>query len=117
MRSASASSPWTGGGGPRRPARAVRPVIRNYGNIPQANAHSRRNEFRPRRLGLVGDRAHHDGNARHHRFAPLPFRDLSNTLTTIESQVDVCVYFVTTAAESDIFNAQSQLEALPQVAR
>lgn len=41
---------------------------------------------------------------------------LSFTLTTIKNKVDVSVYFVTTASESDILAVKSQLESLPQVA-
>lgn len=41
---------------------------------------------------------------------------LTNTLQTIQSKVDVNVYFVSSAAETDIMTVKSQLEALPQVA-
>src|SRR6266403_4222327 len=41
---------------------------------------------------------------------------LTNTLATIQDKVDVNVYFVTSAAETDILDAKSKLEALPQVA-
>lgn len=41
---------------------------------------------------------------------------LSFTLTTIKNKVDVSVYFVTTASESDILAVKNQLENLPQVA-
>lgn len=41
---------------------------------------------------------------------------LTNTLTAIENKVDVNVYFVTTAPETDILGVKSQLEDLPQVA-
>lgn len=41
---------------------------------------------------------------------------LSSTLDTIKSQVDVSVYFVTTASETDIQNVEGQLKQLPQVA-
>ncbi len=41
---------------------------------------------------------------------------LSFTLTTIKNKVDVSVYFVTTASESDILAVKDQLEKLPQVA-
>jgi len=41
---------------------------------------------------------------------------LTNTLTTIEDKVDVNVYFVTTAAESDILAEQAKLEKLSSVA-
>ena len=40
---------------------------------------------------------------------------LSFTLNTIKDKVDVSVYFVTTASESDILAVKGQLEALPQV--
>lgn len=40
---------------------------------------------------------------------------LSYTLTTITNKVDVSVYFVTTAAESDILAVRDQLLKLPQV--
>ena len=42
---------------------------------------------------------------------------LNNTLSTIEDKVDVNVYFVTNAAESDILAVKTSLEALPQVAQ
>jgi cell division transport system permease protein len=42
---------------------------------------------------------------------------LTSTLSTIQDKVDVNVYFVTTAAESDILDVKSKLEALPQVAQ
>ena len=41
---------------------------------------------------------------------------LTFTLNTIKDKVDVSVYFVTTAQESDILAVKSQLEGLPQVA-
>lgn len=41
---------------------------------------------------------------------------LSYTLNTIKDKVDVSVYFVTTASESDILSVKSQIEKLPQVA-
>lgn len=41
---------------------------------------------------------------------------LSYTLTAIKEKVDVAVYFVTTAEESEILAVKSQLEKLPQVA-
>jgi cell division transport system permease protein len=41
---------------------------------------------------------------------------LTFTLNTIKDKVDVSVYFVTTAQESDILAVKSQLEKLPQVA-
>ncbi|OYV63195.1 MAG: hypothetical protein B7X03_02840 [Parcubacteria group bacterium 21-58-10] len=41
---------------------------------------------------------------------------LTFTLNTITDKVDVSVYFVTTASESDILAVKSQLEKLPQVA-
>ena len=41
---------------------------------------------------------------------------LTFTLNSIKDKVDVSVYFVTTAAESDILAVKSQLEKLPQVA-
>jgi len=41
---------------------------------------------------------------------------LSYTLSTIKDKVDVSVYFVTTASESDILAVKDQLEKLPQVA-
>lgn len=40
---------------------------------------------------------------------------LSFTLTTIKDKVDVSVYFVTTASESEILAVKEQLEQLPQV--
>ena len=40
---------------------------------------------------------------------------LTFTLNSIKDKVDVSVYFVTTAAESDILAVKSQLEKLPQV--
>jgi cell division transport system permease protein len=40
---------------------------------------------------------------------------LTYTLSQIESQVDVSVYFTTTAAEGDILNLQDALQALPEV--
>ncbi|MHB8860579.1 MAG: cell division protein FtsX [Minisyncoccota bacterium] len=40
---------------------------------------------------------------------------LTFTLNTIKDKVDVSVYFVTTAQESDILAVKSQLESLPQV--
>lgn len=40
---------------------------------------------------------------------------LTFTLNTVKDKVDVSVYFVTTAAESDILAVKSQLEKLPQV--
>lgn len=40
---------------------------------------------------------------------------LSNTLTSIKDKVDVNVYFVTTAQETDILAIKSKLEALPSV--
>jgi cell division transport system permease protein len=40
---------------------------------------------------------------------------LSFTLDAIKDKVDVSVYFVTTASESDIFAVKDQLEKLPQV--
>jgi cell division transport system permease protein len=41
---------------------------------------------------------------------------LSFTLDTIKEKVDVSVYFVTTAQESDILGVKNQIEQLPQVA-
>ncbi len=41
---------------------------------------------------------------------------LSFTLTSIKEKVDVSVYFVTTAKESDILSVRSQIMKLPQVA-
>jgi len=41
---------------------------------------------------------------------------LSFTLDTIKEKVDVSVYFVTTAQESDILGVKNQIEKLPQVA-
>lgn len=41
---------------------------------------------------------------------------LTFTLDSIKEKVDVSVYFVTTASESDILAVKSQLEKLPQVA-
>jgi len=41
---------------------------------------------------------------------------LTFTLTTIKEKVDVSVYFVTTASETDILAVKGQLEKLPQVA-
>ena len=41
---------------------------------------------------------------------------LSYTLNTIKDKVDVSVYFVTTASESEIFAVKDTLENLPQVA-
>ena len=41
---------------------------------------------------------------------------LTNTLSTIEDKVDVNIYFVTSAPESDILAVKSKLEALQQVA-
>ncbi len=41
---------------------------------------------------------------------------LTFTLNTIKDKVDVSVYFVTSASESDILAVKSQLEKLPQVA-
>jgi len=41
---------------------------------------------------------------------------LSFTLDAVREKVDVSVYFVTTASESDIFAVRDQLEKLPQVA-
>lgn len=41
---------------------------------------------------------------------------LTHTLTAIQDKVDINVYFVTTASDSDIRTVQAQLEALPQVA-
>jgi cell division transport system permease protein len=41
---------------------------------------------------------------------------LTFTLNTIKDKVDVSVYFVTTAQESDILAVKSQIENLPQVA-
>ena len=41
---------------------------------------------------------------------------LSFTLTTIKNKVDVSVYFVTTASESEILAVKDRLEKLPQVA-
>lgn len=40
---------------------------------------------------------------------------LSATLVAIKDKVDVNVYFVTTAAETDIFSLQQRLETLPEV--
>lgn len=40
---------------------------------------------------------------------------LSATLTAIKDKVDVNVYFVTSAEETDIFSLQQRLEALPEV--
>ena len=40
---------------------------------------------------------------------------LSYTLQMIEDKVDVSVYFVTTASETDIFAVRDQLQKLPQV--
>lgn len=42
---------------------------------------------------------------------------LQQTLNTIEKKVDVSVYFVTTAAPSDIVALQNKLKQLPQVAK
>ena len=42
---------------------------------------------------------------------------LTNTLAAIEDKVDVNVYFVTDASESDILSAKNQLEKLDQVAQ
>jgi cell division transport system permease protein len=42
---------------------------------------------------------------------------LTNTLSTIQDKVDVNVYFLTTANESDILDVKSKLEALPQVSQ
>lgn len=41
---------------------------------------------------------------------------LGATLTAIKDKVDVNVYFVTTASETDIFALEQKLEALPEVA-
>lgn len=41
---------------------------------------------------------------------------LNYSLTQVKNKVDVTVYFVTTAAESDILAVQTSLEALPEVA-
>lgn len=41
---------------------------------------------------------------------------LTFTLNTIKDKVDVSVYFVTTASESEVLAVQSQIEKLPQVA-
>src|SRR3989344_1567118 len=41
---------------------------------------------------------------------------LSHTLGAIKDKVDVSVYFVTTASESDILAVKATLEGLPQVA-
>ena len=41
---------------------------------------------------------------------------LSTTLTSIRDKVDVNVYFVTSAAESDVLNLQSEIQAIPEVA-
>lgn len=41
---------------------------------------------------------------------------LSFTLNTIKDKVDVSVYFVTTASETDVLAVKSQIEKLPQVA-
>src|SRR3990167_5233356 len=41
---------------------------------------------------------------------------LSFTLNAIKDKVDVSVYFVTTASESDILAVKDTLEGLPQVA-
>ena len=41
---------------------------------------------------------------------------LTFTLNSIKEKVDVSVYFVTTASETDILAVKSQLEKLPQVA-
>jgi len=41
---------------------------------------------------------------------------LSYTLVSIKDKVDVSVYFVTTASESDILTVKEKLESLPQVA-
>jgi len=41
---------------------------------------------------------------------------LSTTLTSIKDKVDVNVYFVTNAAETDIFALQQRIESLPEVA-
>ena len=41
---------------------------------------------------------------------------LSFTLDTIKEKVDVSVYFVTTATESEVLAVKEQLEQLPQVA-
>src|ERR1700723_1037795 len=40
---------------------------------------------------------------------------LTYTLAQIQGQVDVSVYFTTTAAEGDILNLKDALTALPQV--
>lgn len=42
---------------------------------------------------------------------------LTYTLATVSEKVDVSVYFVTTASETDIFAVKDQLEKLPQVAQ
>ncbi|MDP2665323.1 MAG: permease-like cell division protein FtsX, partial [bacterium] len=42
---------------------------------------------------------------------------LTYTLATVSDKVDVSVYFVTTASETDIFAVKDQLEKLPQVAQ
>ncbi len=41
---------------------------------------------------------------------------LSTTLQTVESKIDISVYFVPTADESDISALESKLEAMPEVA-
>src|SRR6185369_15313422 len=40
---------------------------------------------------------------------------LTFTLSSIKNKVDVSVYFVTSASESDILSVKNQLEKLPQV--
>jgi cell division transport system permease protein len=42
---------------------------------------------------------------------------LTFTLNTIKEKVDISVYFVTSASETDIFKVKGQLEKLPQVAK
>lgn len=42
---------------------------------------------------------------------------LTNTLSSIKDKVDVNVYFVTTASESDILAIQGKIEALPDVSK
>jgi cell division transport system permease protein len=41
---------------------------------------------------------------------------LTYTLDTIKEKVDVSVYFVTTASETEILSVKTELEKLPQVA-
>ena len=41
---------------------------------------------------------------------------LSATLSSVESKIDISVYFVPTALDSDISALESKIEALPEVA-